>query len=199
VGHLFQGRYKAFVIEKESYLLEVARYIVINPVRAKLTKHPGDWEWSSYRSTAGLNSIHDSVYSDFLLGMFSKSRNIAQDEYQRFVLGGIGLKSPFQDSREGNILGSARFAAELWNENLECINEIVRAERMVARPSLSDIFERTFMKEDRNKAIYQARLRAGYSMTEIAKFLDLHRTTVSGIFSKMFKTLQSTARPPVEE
>ena len=197
VGHLFQGRYKAFVIEKESYLLKVARYIVLNPVRAKFAKHPRDWEWSSYRQTAGLICASDFLYPDLLLGMFAQSVNIAQDEYISFVTSGIDARSPFQDSQGGIILGSTRFAAELWCEDLEHIKEIVCNERMVARPSLSDIFEHTFIKEDRDKAIYQARLRAGYSITEIARFLYLHRTTVSGIFNKMFKTLQSTARPPV--
>jgi len=45
VGHLFQGRFKAVLVEKESYLLELARYVVLNPVRAGLVSHPGDWRW----------------------------------------------------------------------------------------------------------------------------------------------------------
>ena len=52
-GHLLQGRYKAILVEKESHLLELARYIVLNPVRAKLVRHPRAWRWSSYRATAG--------------------------------------------------------------------------------------------------------------------------------------------------
>ena len=53
VGHIFQGRYKSILMEKESYLLEVGRYVVLNPVRAKAVKKPEDWNWSSYRSTVG--------------------------------------------------------------------------------------------------------------------------------------------------
>ncbi len=52
-GHLFQGRYKAILIEKDNYLLTLCRYIVLNPVKAGLVKHPREWQWSSYRSTAG--------------------------------------------------------------------------------------------------------------------------------------------------
>jgi len=59
IGHLFQGRYKAFIIEKESYFLEVCRYIVLNPLQAGLVKHMGEWQWSSYRSTAGLEPEKD--------------------------------------------------------------------------------------------------------------------------------------------
>ncbi len=53
VGHLFQGRYKALVVEKDTYLKELCRYVVLNPVRARMVKHPKDWKWSSYRATVG--------------------------------------------------------------------------------------------------------------------------------------------------
>ncbi len=55
VGHLFQGRYKAIVIDKESHLLEVCRYVVLNPVRAGMVKRPEQWRWSSFRATAGID------------------------------------------------------------------------------------------------------------------------------------------------
>jgi putative transposase len=54
-GHIFQGRYKAFIVDKESYLLELCRYVVLNPIRAHLTDKPEEWKWSSYRSTAGID------------------------------------------------------------------------------------------------------------------------------------------------
>jgi REP element-mobilizing transposase RayT len=54
VGHLFQGRYKAILIQKESHLLEVCRYVVLNPLRAQATDRVEQWKWSSYRATAGL-------------------------------------------------------------------------------------------------------------------------------------------------
>lgn len=61
VGHLFQGRYKAILVQKESYLLEVSRYIVLNPVRARMVRSAGDWAWSSYRATAGRTSAQSGV------------------------------------------------------------------------------------------------------------------------------------------
>lgn len=51
VGHVFQGRYKAIHVEKESYLLELSRYIVLNPVRAEMVRSAEEWPWSSYRPT----------------------------------------------------------------------------------------------------------------------------------------------------
>jgi REP element-mobilizing transposase RayT len=53
VGHLFQGRFKAILVERERYLLELCRYVVLNPVRAGVVAAPGDWPWSSYRATLG--------------------------------------------------------------------------------------------------------------------------------------------------
>ena len=52
VGHVMQGRFKAIIVDKESYLAELCRYIVINPVRAGIKKRPEQWQWSSYRKTA---------------------------------------------------------------------------------------------------------------------------------------------------
>ena len=54
IGHVFQGRYKAILVDKDSYLLELARYIVLNPVRARMLRSAENWPWSSYRATAGL-------------------------------------------------------------------------------------------------------------------------------------------------
>ncbi len=56
-GHLFQGRYKAILIQKDSHLLEACRYVVLNPVRARLVEEPGQWRWSSYGATAGREKL----------------------------------------------------------------------------------------------------------------------------------------------
>ena len=59
VGHLYQGRYKAILVQKETYLLELSRYIVLNPVRARMVNAPQEWPWSNYRATIGLASVED--------------------------------------------------------------------------------------------------------------------------------------------
>ena len=89
VGHLFQGRYKAFVIERETYLLEIVRYIVLNAVRAGLVEHPKDWKWSSYRATAGMTTVPKWLHVDWVLANFSKGKSDAQKEYRRFVREGL--------------------------------------------------------------------------------------------------------------
>lgn len=78
LGHLFQGRYKAILVENESYLLELCRYIVLNPVRVKGTVKLGAWKWSSYPATAGLAKVPEFLSIEWLLAQFGKSRQAAQ-------------------------------------------------------------------------------------------------------------------------
>lgn len=74
VGHVFQGRFKAILVEKDSYLLELARYIVLNPVRAQMVRAAKDWPWSSYRATAGLTNPHECLTTDWILSGFGSNR-----------------------------------------------------------------------------------------------------------------------------
>lgn len=68
VGHLFQGRYKSALVDKEEYLLELSRYIVSNPVRAGMVEEPGLWRWSSYRATAGYEDPPGFLYTGLMAG-----------------------------------------------------------------------------------------------------------------------------------
>src|SRR4030043_486524 len=90
VGHVFQGRYKAILVEKESYLWEVCRYVVLNPVRANLVRKPEDWRWSSYRGTAGVNKPHSSLTIGWILGHRGKRKREAAKRYRSFVRDGMG-------------------------------------------------------------------------------------------------------------
>jgi hypothetical protein len=76
VGHLFQGRFKAILVERDSYLLELARYVVLNPVRAGMVRAPGEWSWSSYRATAGEAHAPAFLATDWLLRAFADSREV---------------------------------------------------------------------------------------------------------------------------
>lgn len=89
VGHLFQGRFKAIVVEKEPYLLELCRYVVLNPVRAGVVTDPGAYPWSSYRATAGLTEGPAWLTVDWLLEQFGRTRRVAQAKYREFVAEGI--------------------------------------------------------------------------------------------------------------
>ena len=97
VGHLFQGRFKAIVVDRDSYLMELARYVVLNPVRAGMVARPEDWPWSSYRATAGLPVSEGSefVTTAWLLGQFGPDEMTARRRYLDFVSAGVGMGSPW--------------------------------------------------------------------------------------------------------
>ncbi len=88
VGHLFQGRYKAILVEKEAHLLELCRYVVLNPVRAGLVRSAKGWRWSSYRATAGLTDAPAWLETDWTLEQFDGRRGKSVDAYRRFVAEG---------------------------------------------------------------------------------------------------------------
>ncbi len=76
-GHLFQGRFKGILVEKDSYLLELARYVVLKPVRADMVRGPEEWPWSSYRATIGMEKVDSFVETDWLLRAFETDRQRA--------------------------------------------------------------------------------------------------------------------------
>jgi putative transposase len=84
-GHLFERRYQATLVDKESHLLEVCRYIVLNPVRCGACSDPGAWRWSSYRALAGLEPPPPFLARDWVLEQFAADRRRAHARYREFV------------------------------------------------------------------------------------------------------------------
>jgi putative transposase len=113
VGHVFQGRYKSILVQKESYLLELSRYVVLNPVRASMVRSAKDWPWSSYRSTAGLAAVPDWLQVDWLLSCFSTRKVQAIEKYRAFVAGGKGHPKPWLGLRNQIFLGDEKFVEEM--------------------------------------------------------------------------------------
>lgn len=87
VGHLFPGRFKAILVDSDAYLLELTRYVVLNPVRAGMVKKPADWKWSSYRASVGLEPAAPWLAVDGLLAQFARRRSLAQQRYACAVRG----------------------------------------------------------------------------------------------------------------
>lgn len=182
-GHLFDGRHKAFVIEKETYLLAVARYIVLNAVRAGLVAVPEDWKWSSYGATAGLTRVPGWLSVDWLLSQFSDERKKAQWHYRQFVAAGMDGTDPYKDLKNGFLLGSDQFVHEIWEKTngTEILKDYPRSQRIVGRPTLEDIFSSVQSKKERNDAIVFARMRCGYLAAEIARYIKLDSAFVGRI------------------
>ena len=87
-GHVYERRYWSVVIERHGHLLEVVRYVVLNPQRAGLCEHPAEWPWSSYRATAGLIEAPRFLNTDWTLGLFSANPQRARELYAEFVAAG---------------------------------------------------------------------------------------------------------------
>jgi REP element-mobilizing transposase RayT len=185
VGHVFQGRYKCILVERESYLLELCRYLVLNPVRAGVVKKPGDYPWSSYRATAGLAKGSPFLTVEWILGQFADKRVEAQRRYRRFVSVGMKGSSPWEDLKAQCILGSREFIEKIKPALREKskLMEIPRRERLAFRPSLEQMLskEKRENRQTRDRAIISAHLEYGYSLSEIARHLGLHYTTISKI------------------
>jgi len=187
VGHVFQGRYKAILVDKENYLLELCRYVVLNPVRAGLVELPEHWQWGSYLPTAGFTEVPEFLTVDWILGMFGTNRQDAQRHYREFVRVGLSKKSPW-DNLDGQVLlGSKNFVEQLKDllQEKEGIKEIPRHQRFASRPTLEEIFAACLTKYIRNERIYEAHVKHGYSLMEISDFLGIHYSTISKIVRKM--------------
>jgi len=116
VGHVFQGRYKAILVHKDSYLLELARYIVLNPVRAQMARAAKDWPWSSYRATCAQAVKPDWLHTDWLLSVFGKRKREAIERYRAFVAKGKDLPSPWQHLKNQIYLGDEQFVEQMQRQ-----------------------------------------------------------------------------------
>ncbi len=185
-GHVFQGRFKAILVEKEAHLLELARYVVLNPVRAKMVRSARDWPWSSYRATAGQIEAPKFLTIDWLLSQFDAERARANRAYRDFVSEGRGL-DVWDDLRAGSLLGSNAFIERMRPLLLNApLNpNILRRERDAARPSLCELFSSVFDKKTRDECIYQAVRHHHYKLQEVGDHVGLHFSTISVIARRM--------------
>ena len=180
VGHLFQGRFKAILVDSDAYLLELARYIVLNPVRAGMVKKPADWTWSSYRASVGLEPSAPWLSADGLLALFAKRRSLAQQRYAQFVAEGIKADSPWANLKGQVFLGDEQFVNRMQAhiQTGKDDVQIPRAQRRPKPPSLAEIEKRS---PDRDTAIIAAYATGGYSYQQIADYFGVHFTTVGRI------------------
>ena len=139
VGHLFQGRYRAILCDRDSYLLELVRYLHLNPVRSKLVKDPAEYRWSSHGIYLGKGAGQTKfVQTEWILSQFSKNRSEARRRYRQFVLEGIGdgHRDDFYTTKEQQYLGDDDFVEEVTRRiegeepgtiriNLEQIEKVV--------------------------------------------------------------------------
>ena len=154
VGHLLQGRYQSILVDKENYLLELSRYIVLNPVRAGIVENPKDYRWSSYQGTSGDQKI-PGLFSDWILSQFGEEKKKASRRYQAFVLSGTKEASPLKEVKGQLYLGKETFTDQIGPllPGKDKLKEIPRKQRYITRPSLKEVL-RYQNKNQRDRAIY---------------------------------------------
>jgi hypothetical protein len=198
VGHLFQGRYQGILVDKDSYLLELSRYIVLNPVRAALVEGAADWPWSSYRAMVGAVEAPAWLRCKALLGLFAD----AAQTYQPFVVEGMGAPSPW-DALRGQIwLGSevfrARMEALLQGKSL---TQVPVQQTRPTRPTAQEVKQavaraygvaRGAVLECSNRAVFQAtvhllRRAANLSLREVSELAGISASRISQI-QRMIET-----------
>lgn len=179
VGHVFQGRFKAILVQKESYLLELARYVVLNPVRARMVRRAEQWRWSSYRATAGLSEVPDWLHTDWLLSAFSARRKAAVAAYAAFVAEGRNQPSPWEQLRNQIFLGTDAFVASMLRKVPAdvMLRGVPAVQRRAMPPSLSQLAK----DNPRDEAIVRAHASGGYSLQQIGDHFGLHFSRVSQI------------------
>ena len=178
-GHLFQGRYKAILVDSEAYLLELARYVVLNPVRAHMVAHPEQWPWSSYQPTVGQAKVPEWLCVDSMLKQFAPRRKAAIGRYEEFVLAGIGLEPIWKNLNRQVFLGGENFVNRMMalSQSPEDLN-IPRVQRRPPAPPLSEIAR---LHGERDAGICAAWATGEYSYSQIAAHYGLHFTTVGRI------------------
>lgn len=180
VGHVFQGRFKAIIVQRESYLLELARYVVLNPVRAGICAMPDQWRWSSYLAMVGQANKPNWLHTEWLLSQFGNQYATAVAAYIDHVLAGVGLPSMWDALQDQLYLGDEAFAdksRQALSNRLLNDSEIPRLQRR-ARVAPLSVFA---AMPDRNSAIVKAYSTGRYSQKEIAQAFDIHYATVSRI------------------
>jgi len=179
VGHVFQGRFNAIVVQRDSHLLELARYVVLNPVRAGLCAKPEQWRWSSYNATIARAPTPCWLRTSWLLAQLSGASEPARRcAYIDHVHAGIGLPSVWSGLKGQLRLGDDAFAQGLGQQSQRqpVSPEIPRVQRGVGVPPLAHFIA---MTGDRRAAMAHAYATRGYSLKQIADAFGVHYSTVS--------------------
>jgi putative transposase len=181
-GHLLGDRFKPILIDNELYFRVAMGYVVMNPVRAGLVCSPENWQWSSYRSTVGLAPVPGYLSLDWLDTAFpATSREESQKKFCDY------LQAPSLEDAEAwleqPVAGSPSFARDVRTHiGMKFFTaSIPRSYRALDQPPLEKLFAQAWNKEARARAMLRAHVIHGYRMSELARFLDLHPSSVSRI------------------
>ncbi len=197
-GHLFQGRYKAILIDADEYAAELSRYIHLNPVRAGITGRPEEYQWSSYQCYIGKKQIPKWLTMDYVLGYFGKDKTARQKKYIEFVNAQIDKEydSPLKETVASTILGGIEFVNEIKDKylsgkkkdrNLPALRELTKTEiEEITRGVEAELGKNRVLSK--KAAIYLCHRTSGRTLREIGGHFGIGESAVSQI-SRRFTAL----------
>ena len=198
-GHLFQGRYKAVLVDAESHFLEVVRYVVLNPVRAGMVEDVSLWPWSSYRVTAGIDAKPYFHGLHEVSGYFSKQKRVAKRQFIDFVADGLGGASIWKSLNHQIYLGSDNFVSSVQQHihGIEGKRDIPGQQWKAPVKTLEQI---SSSHKNRNAAIIEAYQTGVYSYARIADYFAMHFTSIGRIVrSNRLKCINDRPDPIMEK
>ena len=183
VGHLFQGRYRCILVEKDAYLLELSRYLHLNPVRAGIVQRPEDYRWSSYRSYVITLPLPAWLRTDAVLGQLSARKPEARRRYRLFVKDGLkgAISNPLKQVIAGVALGGTKF----WEETREKIekfrqdDEIPTLKEVSRRQNLEVILHAVERFYGVSREVLCQKKRPSHPATQVAMYLARKKTDLS--------------------
>lgn len=198
-GHLFQGRYKAILVDIDKYLIGLVRYVHLNPVRSGLVKDPADYYWSGHRAYIGDDSI-PWLTTDFVLSFFGKRLKNCQKKYGEFVLSALqaGHNDLFYgNDKDSRVLGDDRFIEQVTGKKIETVKiSLERIIKIVCEQN--KITEKELTENNRNRMLAECRgiicwLAKKFDVASLSKIgISFNRdiTTLSRIVNKIEKRVR---------
>lgn len=213
-GHLYQGRFKAIIVDKDAYLVALSRYIQLNPVRAKMVQRPEDYRWTSYTAYTGkFSEAETSLVSTIdTLSYFSGKRGKAIKAYKAHIEAGIEAEeNPFKDIKGGLILGGDRFSAKIAKllDKVQSDEELPQIKRLKNNISIDrvieaccsfygkkeeDLLKRGKGKQERQVAIYLSKVLSGKKNKEVGKCFGIKGPAISGTIKRIEGMLDKDKR-----
>lgn len=206
-GHLFQGRFKAIIVDKDEYLITLSRYIHLNPVRAKIVQRPEDYKWTSYKAFIG-NGANALVDTPDTLSYFSKEKKKAKKAYRRFVEREIREEeNPFKEVEAGMLLGGKKLKAKIQKllDKIKTDEELPQIKRFKEKVPIDkiievcckhygiyqeELFKRGKGKYERQMAIYLSKILSGKKNIEVGNYFGIKGPAISGIMKAVEERLK---------
>ena len=205
-GHLFQGRYKGILIDKDVYLLQLSRYVHMNPVRAKIVEEPEHYKWGSYPSYIGKEKEYEWVEYSWILSNYGNDRESAKKRYREYIEESLNtdIENPAKNPYGQIILGDDKFIEKIRNrlKGKSISKEIAERKRILKSPSPEDIIKKVAdvfgvdrdVINDKNirnnvarkAAVYLVHRYSGISNEEAGKiFGGIHYSAVSKVSARL--------------